>query len=85
MEMDERQAGTMIEGTRHSIPIGIGPSPIGGATRPVTKGGNVAQANAESMGGIELCPDLDGVEPEVLDCLRDAAPGGSYILAPDHS
>ena len=27
----------------------------------------------------------DDVEREVLECLRDAAPGGRYILAPDHS
>ncbi|MBC8255167.1 MAG: hypothetical protein H8E35_14225, partial [Ardenticatenia bacterium] len=27
----------------------------------------------------------DDVEREVLECLRDAAPGGGYILAPDHS
>ena len=27
----------------------------------------------------------DDVEKEVLECLRDAAPGGGYILAPDHS
>ncbi|MCP4165049.1 MAG: hypothetical protein GY759_04035 [Chloroflexi bacterium] len=25
------------------------------------------------------------VEREVLECLRDAAPGGGYIMAPDHS
>jgi hypothetical protein len=25
------------------------------------------------------------VEREVLECLRDAAPGGGYVLAPDHS
>ena len=25
------------------------------------------------------------VELEVLECLRDAAPGGGYIMAPDHS
>jgi uroporphyrinogen decarboxylase len=27
----------------------------------------------------------DHVERQVLECLRDAAPGGGYILAPDHS
>jgi uroporphyrinogen decarboxylase len=27
----------------------------------------------------------DDVEREVLECLRDAAPGGGYIVAPDHS
>jgi uroporphyrinogen decarboxylase len=27
----------------------------------------------------------DDVEREVLECLRDAGPGGGYILAPDHS
>ena len=29
--------------------------------------------------------NLLDVEREVLECLRDAAPGGGYILAPDHS
>jgi uroporphyrinogen decarboxylase len=27
----------------------------------------------------------DEVEREVLECLRDAAPGGGYVMAPDHS
>jgi uroporphyrinogen decarboxylase len=35
----------------------------------------------------ETLPDgsPDDVEREVLGCLRDAAPGGGYVLAPDHS
>jgi uroporphyrinogen decarboxylase len=41
--------------------------------------GNLNTAQTLAYGG------PDDVEREVLECLRDAAPGGGYILAPDHS
>jgi trimethylamine--corrinoid protein Co-methyltransferase len=55
LQLDGRQASTMIEGAREGIPIGISPGPIGGATGPVTMAGNVTQANAEVLGAITLC------------------------------
>jgi trimethylamine--corrinoid protein Co-methyltransferase len=55
LQLDERQASTMIEGARQFIPIGISPGPIGGATGPVTLAGTLTQANAEFLGALTLC------------------------------
>ena len=41
--------------------------------------GNISTTATLSQG------DPNKVELEVLECLRDAAPGGGYIMAPDHS
>ena len=55
LQLDERQASTMIAGARHWIPIGASPGPIGGATGPVTLAGTLTQANAEFLGALALC------------------------------
>ena len=55
LQLDERQASTMIAGARHWIPIGASPGPIGGATSPVTLAGTLTQANAEFLGALALC------------------------------
>ena len=55
LQLDERQASTMIAGARHWIPIGVSPGPIGGATGPVTLAGTLTQANAEFLGALALC------------------------------
>jgi trimethylamine--corrinoid protein Co-methyltransferase len=55
LQLDERQASTMIAGARHGIPIGASPGPIGGATGPVTLAGTLTQANAEFLGALALC------------------------------
>lgn len=55
LQLDERQASTMIAGAREGIPIGASPGPIGGATSPVTLAGTLTQANAEFLGALTLC------------------------------
>jgi trimethylamine--corrinoid protein Co-methyltransferase len=55
LQLDQRQASTMIAGARHWIPIGASPGPIGGATSPVTLAGTLTQANAEFLGALALC------------------------------
>ncbi len=55
LQLDERQASTMIAGAREGIPIGASPGPIGGATGPVTLAGTLTQANAEFLGALTLC------------------------------
>jgi trimethylamine---corrinoid protein Co-methyltransferase len=55
LQLDERQASTMIAGARLWIPIGASPGPIGGATAPVTLAGTLTQANAEFLGALVLC------------------------------
>ncbi len=55
LQLDERQASTMIAGARAGIPIGASPGPIGGATGPVTLAGTLTQANAEFLGALTLC------------------------------
>jgi len=54
MELDARQASTMVESARQGLPIGISPGPIAGATGPVTLAGNTAMATAELLGAITL-------------------------------
>ena len=55
LQLDERQASTMVAGARQGIPIGASPGPIGGATGPVTLAGTLTQANAEFLGALTLC------------------------------
>lgn len=55
LQLDERQAGTMVSGARAGLPIGVSPGPIGGATGPVTLAGTLTQANAEFLGALTLC------------------------------
>jgi uroporphyrinogen decarboxylase len=68
------------------------------ALNPIQRGANMDLAAIKQQYGRRLClignlgtaqtlayGSTDDVEREVLECLRDAAPGGGYILAPDHS
>lgn len=55
LQLDARQASTMIAGAREGVPIGASPGPIGGATGPVTLAGTLTQANAEFLGALTLC------------------------------
>ena len=68
------------------------------ALNPLQRGANMNLAQVKAKYGHRLClignlsttttlahGNLLDVEREVLECLRDAAPGGGYILAPDHS
>jgi trimethylamine--corrinoid protein Co-methyltransferase len=55
LQLDERQASTMVAGARQGLPIGASPGPIGGATGPVTLAGTLTQANAEFLGALTLC------------------------------
>ncbi len=55
LQLDERQASTMVAGARAGLPIGVSPGPIGGATSPVTLAGTLTQANAEFLGALALC------------------------------
>jgi len=54
LQLDERQASTMVAGAKAGIPIGVSPGPIGGATSPVTLAGTLTQANAEFLGTLAL-------------------------------
>ena len=68
------------------------------ALNPIQRGANMDLAAIKRLYGRRLClignlntaqtlayGSSDDVEREVLESLRDAAPGGGYILAPDHS
>ena len=68
------------------------------ALNPIQRGANmnVAEIKARYDGRLCLIGNLDtsgvlshgtpdDVERQALECLRDAAPGGGYIMAPDHS
>jgi uroporphyrinogen-III decarboxylase len=68
------------------------------ALNPLQRSAKMDLAKTKSMYGNHLClignisatttlvhGTLDDVEREVLECLRDAAPEGAYIMAPDHS
>jgi uroporphyrinogen decarboxylase len=68
------------------------------ALNPLQRGAAMNLAGAKAKYGHRLClignvgttttlahGTPDDVEREVLECLRDAAPGGGYVLAPDHS
>ena len=65
LQLDERQASTMIEGARQGVPIGISPGPIGGATGPVTLAGTLTQANAEFLGALALCQTVQPGAPVI--------------------
>ena len=67
------------------------------ALNPLQRGANMSLADTKAKYGDRLClignisatttlahGTPDDVEREALECLRDAAPGGGYILAPDH-
>lgn len=88
LTLDERQAGTMIEGARHELPIGISPGPIAGATGPVTLAGTVVQANAELLGAITLCqtvrPGLPVIFTQYTRSL-DMTTGGVTMGGPEFS
>lgn len=68
------------------------------ALNPLQRGAAMDLAKTKAQYGDHLClignicatttlvnGTQDDVEREVLECLRDAAPGGGYIMAPDHS
>jgi uroporphyrinogen decarboxylase len=68
------------------------------ALNPLQRGAQMDLAKTKIKYGKNLClignisatttlvnGTTDDVEREVLECLRDAAPGGGYIMAPDHS
>jgi trimethylamine--corrinoid protein Co-methyltransferase len=88
LTLDERQAGTMIEGARQELPIGISPGPIAGATGPVTLAGTLVQANAEVLGAITLCqtvrPGLPVIFTQYTRSL-DMATGGVTMGGPEFS
>jgi uroporphyrinogen decarboxylase len=68
------------------------------ALNPLQRSANMDLADVKARYGDRLClignlsttttlahGSVKDVEREVLECLRDAGPGGGYILAPDHS
>jgi uroporphyrinogen decarboxylase len=68
------------------------------ALNPIQRGANMNLAEIKARYGDRLClignldtsgalanGTPDDVERQALECLRDAAPGGGYIMAPDHS
>ncbi len=68
------------------------------ALNPLQRNANMDLAKTKTIYGSRLClignlsatttlahGTQNDVEREVLECLRDAAPGGGYIMAPDHS
>ena len=88
LQLDERQASTMVEGARQGLPIGISPGPIAGATGPVTLAGTLTQANAEALGAITLCEVVQpGVPVIYTQWTRslDMASGGVTMGGPEFS
>ncbi len=86
LQLDERQAGTMIEGARQGLPIGISPGPIAGATAPVTLAGTIVQANAELLGAITLVQLVQAGTPVVFTQYTrslDMASGGVTMGGPE--
>jgi uroporphyrinogen decarboxylase len=68
------------------------------ALNPIQRGANMNLAEIKARYGSRLClignldtsgvlsqGAPDDVERQALECLRDAAPGGGFIMAPDHS
>jgi uroporphyrinogen decarboxylase len=68
------------------------------ALNPIQRGANMSLPEIKARYGHRLClignldtagvlsnGTPDDVEQQVLECLRDAAPGGAYVMAPDHS
>ena len=85
------------DGNLNAIMADIVQLPIA-ALNPLQRGAAMNLAETKGRYGDRLClvgnvsatttlpnGSPDDVEREVLECLRDAAPGGRYILAPDHS
>jgi uroporphyrinogen decarboxylase len=85
------------DGNLNAIMDDIAQLPIA-ALNPLQRGAAMNLAETKRRYGARLClvgnvdatrtlptGSPDDVEREVLECLRDAAPGGRYILAPDHS
>jgi len=88
LQLDDRQASTMIEGARQGLPIGISPGPIGGATGPVTLAGIIAQANAEFLGALTLCQTVQpGIPVIYTQWTRtlDMGSGGVAMGGPEFS
>lgn len=88
LTLDERQAGTMIEGARQGLPIGLSPGPIAGATGPVTLAGTLVQANAEVLGAIALCQIVRPGVPVIFTQYTrtlDMATGGVTMGGPEFS
>ena len=52
--LSESPAQVLIEGAKAGIPMGISSGPMAGATSPVTLGGTLAMANAETLAGLVL-------------------------------
>jgi len=88
LQLDDRQAGTMIEGARQGLPIGISPGPIAGASAPVTLAGTLVQANAELLGAITLVQLVQPGTPVVFTQYTrslDMATGGVTMGGPEFS
>lgn len=88
LQLDGRQASTMIEGARQGIPIGISPGPIGGATGPVTLAGTLTQAHAEFLGALVLCQVVQPGTPVIYTQWTrslDMASGGVTMGGPEFS
>ncbi len=88
LQLDGRQAGTMIAGAREGLPIGISPGPIAGATGPVTLAGTLALANAEVLGAITLVQATNPGTPVVFTQYTrslDMATGSVTMGGPEFS
>ncbi|MFC2031166.1 trimethylamine methyltransferase family protein [Chloroflexota bacterium] len=88
LQLDGRQASTIIEGARQGIPIGVSPGPSGGATGPVTLAGTLVQAHAEFLGGLVLCQVVQPGIPVIYTHWTrslDMASGGVAMGGPEFS
>ncbi len=88
LELDGRQASTMVEGARQGLPINISPGPIAGATAPVTLAGCTTQAIAEVLGAITLVQLVRPGNPVILTQYTrtlDMASGGVTMGGPEFS
>ncbi len=86
LQLDQRQASTMVEGARQGLPIGISPGPIGGATAPITLAGIATQANAEMLGAITLVQLVSPGVPVIFTQYTrtlDMATGGVTMGGPE--
>ena len=85
------------DGNLNVIMDDIAAMPISGFN-PVQRNAGMDLGRIKAKYGDRICPignisasltlphrSADHVELQVLECLRDAAPGGGYIMAPDHS
>jgi trimethylamine--corrinoid protein Co-methyltransferase len=88
LQLDGRQAGTMVAGAREGLPIGISPGPIAGATGPVTLAGTLTQANAELLGAITLVQTTNPGTPVIFTQYTrnlDMATGSVTMGGPEFS